>query len=132
MLTDIEHNALKQWYSRDKVIKEARSLYEQKADEELEELLHMICLVPLSRHAELPDYMLAGEGKPLFPTNLNPAADLEKWQDAIEVGWEVMQEKLGFTHDDIHRRIAEIQDSDWKEFLARAERRKKEKEEGKA
>jgi hypothetical protein len=125
MLSERELQALQRWYSQDKILKQARALYEDQQDEELEEYLHMLALVPLSRHAELPDYMRDDDGKPLFPTNLNPRADEAKWQDAIEVGWGVMQEKLGFSHDDVHRRIAELQDRDWKDFLARAEQRAK-------
>jgi hypothetical protein len=128
MLSDRERSALEQWYARDEVLAEARRLYDTKADEDLEEFLHMICLFPLARHAELPDFMKNDDGEPLFPTNLNPQKDLEKWQDAIEVGWEVMERELGFTHDEIHRRIGEYQKRDWKEFLASAERRKKERE----
>jgi hypothetical protein len=125
MLNDRERSALEQWYSRDIVLADAKRLYDQKQDEDLEEYLHMICLFPLSHHTELPDYMRDDDGKTLFPTNLNPQKDLEKWQDAIEVGWTVMQQKLGFSHKDVHERIAELQEKDWAEFMARAEARKK-------
>lgn len=125
MLSDRERQALERWYAQDKILAQARALYEDEQDEELEEYLHMLCLLPLSRHDELPDYLRADDGKPLFPSNLNPSADEGKWQDAIEVGWQVMQEKLGFSHDDIHRRVAALQERDWKDFLARADQRKK-------
>ncbi|MFH1808147.1 MAG: hypothetical protein ABIJ09_05345 [Pseudomonadota bacterium] len=125
MLSDREREAIERWYAQDKVVDRARALYEDQQDDELEEHLHMLALVPLSRHNELPDFMLDDAGKPLFPGNLNPRADEGKWQDAIEIGWQVMQQKLGFSHDDIHRRIAELQQKDWQEFLARAEQRKK-------
>jgi hypothetical protein len=85
----------------------------------------MRCLFPLARHSELPDYLKDDEGKPLFPTNLNPKEDLEKWQDAIEVGWEVVEKKFGLHHDDVHRSIAREQKEDWAQFMARYEERKK-------
>jgi len=127
MLSDRERSALEQWYSQEKVLAEARRLYEIEADEDLEEYLHMICLFPLSRHAELPDFMKDDAGEPLFPTNLNPRTDEEKWQDAIEVGWDVMERELGFTHDKVHRRIGDVQRRDWKAFMDSVERRKKER-----
>jgi hypothetical protein len=128
MLSDRERSALEQWYSQEKVLAEARRLYDIKADEDLEEYLQMVCLFPLSRHAELPAFMKDDKDEPLFPTNLNPAKDLEKWRDAIEVGWEVMERELGFSRDEIHRRIGEFQKSDWKEFMESAKRRKQERE----
>jgi hypothetical protein len=127
VLNEREREALLRWYAQDKILDQARALYNDEQDEELEEYLHMLCLLPLARHAELPDYLRTDDGKPLFPTNLNPSADQEKWQDAIEVGWQVMQDKLGFSYDDIHRRVAELQQRDWKEFLDRADQRSKRK-----
>jgi hypothetical protein len=124
MLNEKEHAALKQWYLRPEALEPAQHLYAEKRYEDIEEHLHMICLLPLSRHSELPDYLLNDDGSPLFPSNLNPAQDLEKWQDAVEVAWEVMQQEVGLSHDELHRVIAEEQDRDWKSFLARAEARK--------
>jgi hypothetical protein len=125
MLSDRERKALEQWYARDEVLAEARRYYEAEEDEDLEEYLHMRCLIPLSRHSALPDYLKDERGEPLFPTNLNPSADAGKWQDAIEVGWAVMERELGFTHEQIHRRIATLQQRTWDAFLADVERRKK-------
>ena len=127
MLSDRERNALEQWYSQDKVLAEARRLYEKKADEDLEEYLHMICLFPLSRHSELPEYLKDDKGDPLFPDNLNPAKNLEKWQDAIEVGWEVLAAELGIQQDDVHRAIGKLQREDWDAFIRSVEARKRER-----
>ena len=127
MLSDRERSALEQWYGQDKVLTEARRLYESKDDESLEEHLHMMCLLPLSRHAELPDYMKTDDGGPLFPSNLHPKADLEKWRDAVEVAWAVMERELGVTRDEINRRVAKTQKDDWKAFMDSVERRKKER-----
>ncbi|MHC4470495.1 MAG: hypothetical protein ACYTDY_15975 [Planctomycetota bacterium] len=125
MLSPKEKEALRRWYSREKVLEEARRLIETEYWQELEELLHMRGLFPLSRHSQLPDFMKDEEGKPIFPTNLNPARDLEKWQEAIEVGWEVLAEECGITHDDIHLKIAGEQQKDWQAFLDSVEERRK-------
>jgi hypothetical protein len=124
MLNEKETAALKAWYSREKLIDQFRHLIEKEQWEELEEHLQMRCLFPISRHSELPDYMLDGEGNPLFPTNLNPKKDLEVWRDAIEVGWAVIAENFNLAHDDLHRTIAKEQKDDWAIFMARYEERK--------
>ena len=128
MLEDVQRDALKRWYARDEVLAEARSLFDKGSLEELEDYLHRICLLPLSNHDELPDYLRDAEGKPLFPKSLNPRLDEANWQDAIELGWEVMAEELGFTHDDVHRAIAKEQKEDWAAWMESVERRKRERE----
>lgn len=125
MLTEREHDALVQWYSQKEILDEAERLIRAKAWERLEEHLHMRCLFALSRHSELPDFMRDDDGGPLFPTNLNPGNDLEKWQDGIEVAWEVVEKELSLTHDEVHRRIAAEQKVDWETFVKRAEERRK-------
>jgi hypothetical protein len=127
MLTDREHDALVQWYSQPEILDEARRLARAEQWEDLEEHLQMRCLFALSRHSKLPGFMRDEEGNPVFPTNLNPANDLEKWRDGIEVAWEVVEKEFGLTHDDIHRRIAVEQKTDWEAFKKRAEERLKEK-----
>jgi hypothetical protein len=127
MLSDTERAALRTWYGRPEIMDEVRRLYGLGRLEEIEELLHRICLMPLSKHDELPDYMRDEEGKPLFPKNLNPMQDEEKWQDAIEVAWEVVEERLDFSHDDVHRAIGKEQQADWEAWLKDVERRKRER-----
>lgn len=127
MLSDVERDALRRWYGQEAVIAKAKLLYEAGKLEELEEFVHASSLFPLGRHDKLPDYMKKEDGAPLFPTNLNPRADEEQWQDAIEIGWEVVTENLGIEHDEIHRRIAKEQDQDWAAFMDSVERRKKER-----
>lgn len=127
MLTQEEGDALHRWYTQDSLLDRARRLIEKEALEELEEYLHMTCLFPLSRHGELPDFMKNQEGKPLFPTNLNPKKDLDKWQEAIEIGWQVVEERFKLTHAEVHRRLARTQKQDWDAFLESVERRKKER-----
>ena len=128
MLSKREAEALYKWYSRPQVLEKTKRLLDREEYEELEEYLHMTCLFPLSRHSELPDYMRDDDGAPLFPDNLNPKKDLEKWQDAVEVAWKVVLDEFGITHDEVHRKIANMQKQDWEAFLESVERRKKERE----
>ena len=130
MFNDEMRLALRQWYSREEVLDEARQLIENKDFVRLEESVHKLFLLPLSRHDELPDYMRDEEGGPLFPTNLSPLADESLWQDAIDVGWEIIHEKLGFSRDRLHMSIAQAQEEDWKSFLESVERREKERGQG--
>ena len=127
MLNDTEKAALLRWYRQEHVLDEARGLAERGSLAELEEHLHMRCLFALSRHSDLPDWMRTEEGKPLFPTNLNPAQDIEKWRDAVEVAWEVMEAELSLSHDEVHRRLAAEQSSDWERFLESVEERKRQR-----
>ncbi|NOZ86641.1 MAG: hypothetical protein GXP49_10295 [Deltaproteobacteria bacterium] len=127
MLTKKEATALYQWYSRKEIIDKIGYLVKHEDLEELEEYIHMTCLFPLSRHSELPEFMKAGNGEPLFPNNLNPKKDLENWQDAIEIGWQVVEEHFGLTHDEAHRKIARLQKQDWDAFLDSVEKRKQER-----
>jgi hypothetical protein len=127
MLNEVEQNAIRQWYSQDHVLAEARQLIAQKAYEQLEELLHGRALFSLGRHSELPGFMRNEEGQPLFPTNLDPREDEELWQSAIELGWQVLLEATGLSRADIHHRIASRQDDDWEAFLASVEERKRQR-----
>ena len=124
MLNQAEREALTRWYSENRVLEEAHLLFQQGEYEGLEAFLHRTCLLPLGQHDLLPAYMCDDDGKPLFPQNLNPMADEEKWQDAIEVGWTVMEKKLGMSHDDVHRAIAANQDKEWEVFMKSVEQRK--------
>jgi hypothetical protein len=127
VLTEEERKALTQWYSETTVLETAKTLIDEKRWDRLEDYLHKGCLMPLGRHDRLPDYMRNPEGEALFADNLDPRVNLEKWQDAVEVAWAVMKDKLGFAHDDIHRTVAQAQQSDWEAFMESVERRKKER-----
>jgi hypothetical protein len=132
MLDETEHAALTRWYSQDHLLEKARDFADAGALEDLEEFVHKTALWPLGRHDSLPAFMLDDEGKPVFPTNLDPRADEDKWQDAIEVGWEVMAAKLGVSHDDVHRDVARYQEGEWELFMKSVEERKKKKAQDKA
>jgi hypothetical protein len=127
MLTDREREAVTLWYSEDRVLENAKRLVAERDYQQLEEYLHKTALFPLGKHDQLPDYMRDDEGKPLFATNLDPRADEDKWQDAIEVAWEVIHLKFGISHNDIHRKLATEQDRDWDAFIKSVEERKKQR-----
>jgi len=127
MLDDKQKDALRNWYKRPKILDEARKRIENEYWEDLEELLHMRCLIPLSRTQELPDYLKTDEGEALLPS-LDPRSNLEAWQDAIEVGWEVVESELGVSHDAVHEAIGKQQKDDWGDFLTSVEQRKKERD----
>lgn len=130
MLTPTQHAALARWYGQEQIVAEARRLFAEGAYDELENYLHRTALLPLGRLDDLPGYLQDDDGGPLFPTSFNPMADEEVWQNGIEVGWEVMAAKAGFTHDDVHRAIAAAQDDEFQVFLASVEQRKKERRQG--
>ncbi len=125
MLTDAQRAALTRFYSQPEILQRARELYDAGAFEDLESYLHRFCLAPLGNLSDLPDYLKDDEGEPLLPTALNPMADEEIWKDGIEVGWEVMAAKAGFSHDDVHKAIAAAQNDEFDRFLADVERRKR-------
>ena len=127
MLDDRQKEALGRWYARPEVIDKARDLSRQERWEDLEEHVQMASLMPLSRTEQLPEYLLGEDGKPLLPNNASPMSDVEEWQDAIEVGWEVMERELGVSQEHLHRSIAQRQGDDWDAFLKDAERRKQER-----
>lgn len=128
MLDDRQKEALRRWYARPEVIDKARDLVRQERWEELEEHVQMASLMPLGRIEQLPDYLLGEDGKPLLPNNASPMNDVEEWQDAIEVGWDVMERELGVSQEHIHRSIAQRQGDDWDAFLKDVERRKQERQ----
>jgi hypothetical protein len=127
MLNDRQKDALRRWYARPEVTERARELAGEELWEDLEEHVQMASLMPLSRIEELPDYLLGEDGKPLLPNNASPMNDVEEWQDAIEVGWEVMERELGVSQDHVHRSIAGRQGDDWDSFMKDVERRKAER-----
>lgn len=126
MLNDEQKNALRKWYRRPEILDQARTRVKNKYWEDLEELLQMRCLIPLGRTQELPDYLMTDDGQALLPS-VDPRSNLEAWQDAIEVGWEVVESELGVSRDAVHEAIGKQQKESWEEFLNSVERRKKER-----
>jgi hypothetical protein len=126
MLDDKQKEALKRWYSRPEILEQAKERIEKKYWEDLEELLHMRALIPLGRTSELPDYLKTEKGEALLP-NLNPKENQDAWNDAIEVGWAVIEAELGVSHDQVHAAIGEQQKESWDQFMKSVEQRKKER-----
>ncbi len=119
LLNDIQKKALETWYARDEVLAEVRRLRDAGRWEEIEEYVHMGALLPLGQRDTLPDYMLNEKKETLFPDNLSPVGNEEGWQDAIDIGWAVIEKTLGLSHDEVHIRIRDIQHEDWDKFLRR-------------
>lgn len=127
MLDDRQKDALRRWYRRPEVLDEARKRIADNYWEDLEELVHMRSLMPLVRTKDLPDYLKTDEGEAVLPS-LDPRANLEAWQDAIEVGWEVVEAELGVSHDAVHNAIGTQQKDNWADFMASVEKRKRERD----
>jgi hypothetical protein len=126
MLDDKQKDALRRWYAQPKILDEARKRIKDEYWEDLEELLHMRSLMPLVRTQELPDYLKQDDGEALLPS-LDPRSNLEGWQDAIEVGWEVVEAELGVGRDQVHAAIGRQQRKNWDDFMQSIEKRKRER-----
>ena len=124
MLDDRQKEAVRCWYRRPEILDQARKRIEKEYWEDLEELVQMRSLMPLGRSQELPGYLKTGDGQALLPS-LDPRANLEAWQDAIEVGWEVVEAELGVSRDEVHAAIGKQQKEDWADFMKSVERRRK-------
>ena len=124
-LSDRQEMALRQWYSQPQVLDKALAYLDDGNWSGMEEYLHRDALMPIARIDELPEFMLDEKGTPFFPTGIDPVANLQVWQDAIEVGWGVMEKERGISHDRVHKEIAKIEQDDWDSFIRRAEERKK-------
>jgi hypothetical protein len=127
MLNEEQKEALRKWYRRTEVIDQARRLIENESWEDLEEHIHMYTLMPLRRPSDLPDYLKNDKGKALIPSNCSPMNSVEDWQDAIEVGWEVISAVLGVDQAKVNRAIKGNEDRNWESFMKSVEQRKKER-----
>jgi hypothetical protein len=125
LLTDKQKKGLEHWYRQSWLLDKAVSFLEDNDWLGMEDYMHRDALIPIARIDDLPDFMRDENGEPLFPNGLNPTANLEGWQDAIEVGWVVMEQERGINHDRVHTEIAAIQKTDWDNFIERAEARDK-------
>lgn len=128
MLDDRQKDALRQWYRRTEVTDEVKRLVRREDWEALEEFIQMRALFGLSRHSDLPAYLLDGDA-PLIPSNCNPRSSEEDWQDAIEVGWEVMGADFNLGRDAVHLKIKDWQERSWERFLESVDERKRSRQE---
>jgi hypothetical protein len=124
-LNDEQQMALTLWYGQPQILDKALSYLDDGDWSGMEEYLHRDALTPISRIDQLPEFMRDANGTPFFPTGINPVTNLEAWQDAIEIGWKVMEKERGISHDRVHKEIAKIEKEDWDSFVRRAEQRKK-------
>ncbi|MHC4944201.1 MAG: hypothetical protein ACYTG7_14400 [Planctomycetota bacterium] len=131
MMNENEKEALRRWYSQDWIIAAVNKAKEQEDWDALEANVQKHALLPLSKHGQLPDFMRTEEGKPLFPTSLSPLYDAEGWQDAIEIGWAVIEEKTGISMEHVQDKLRAEKDADWDVFMKSVEKRKKERGEDK-
>jgi hypothetical protein len=127
MLDDKQKDALRKWYTKPEILDEARGHIKRQRWEDLEELLHMRALFPLGRIKELPDYLKLDDGSALLPS-LNPGENLEAWQDAIEIGWGVVQANLSVSRDEVHQAIGQMQQQSWDDFMKSVEERKQKRQ----
>ena len=106
------------------MIEATRTLIQKNRLLDLEEWVQKGCLIPLSKHDQLPEYMKNEDGTPLFPGNLDPRESEDEWQDAIEIGWNVIEKVFGISNDNRHKKIQNMVDDDWQAFLKSVEKRK--------
>lgn len=128
MIDETQKKALIRWYSQAWVLEAVRKSKEEENWDDVEAHVQRHILMPLSKHSELPDYMKNEDNSPLFPTNCNPMNDEEIWQDAIEIGWKVMEEKVGLPMDFVQAQIKSEIDADWEVFMKSVDERKKKKD----
>jgi hypothetical protein len=124
-LNDEQKIALTLWYGQPQILDKALSYIDDGDWSRMEDYLHRDALIPIARIDQLPEFMRDENGTPLFPTGINPATNFEVWQDAIEIGWKVMESERGINHDRVHKEIAKIEKEDWDRFVRRAEQRTK-------
>lgn len=125
MMNDTEKKALEKWYAQQWILDAVRKARDEENWDDVESHVQRNVLLPLSKHPDLPDYMRTPEGEPLFPSNLSPLNDAEAWQDAIEIGWAVIEEKLGITMDEVQGHLRAEKDADWEVFMKSVEEREK-------
>jgi len=129
MLDDNQIDALKKWYCQAWIIESVKKAQNEQNWDDLEAHVQRHSLMPLSKHSKLPDYMKTEGDKPLFPTNLNPMTDEELWQDAIEIGWAIIEKKTGVSMEFVQKQIKSEIDQDWDIFIDSVEKRKKSRDE---
>jgi hypothetical protein len=123
---ETRREALKRWYAREEVLAPIRAWLEKERWLELEEYVRQGALFPIAFREGLPEWLGDEDGKPLFgAADLNPATNRDGWAEAVDIGWSVLEERLGIRRDDVIGRIEKIQDDDWQRFLASVEERKR-------
>ena len=128
MLTDEQKEALRKWYQQAHVADRTRKLVELGRLAELEDWIQKECLFPIGRQDKLPDFMKDQDGETLFPSNLNPRVDLDGWQDAVDIGWEMIEQDHGISREQYQKQVDKIAADDWQAFLDSVEERKRQRQ----
>ena len=126
-MNEKQEDALRRWYAQEWILDTVKRAHEEEDWEEVESHVHRTVLLPLGKHNDLPDFMRNDVGGPLFPTNLSPLQDHEGWSEAVEIGWQVVSEKLGISRDEVQGKIRAEQDEDWEVFMKSVEERERKK-----
>ena len=125
---ETRRNALKRWFEREEVLEPVRRWHEEGKWFELEEHVRQGALMPLTIRDGLPDWLFDEEGKPLLgAADLHPGTNREGWAEAVDIGWAVVEQRLGILRDDVVGRIEKIQEDDWERFLESVEERKRQR-----
>ena len=125
---ETRRRALERWYDRAEILDRIRSWHEAQRWFELEQFIRQDALLPLTFRDGLPDWLRNEEGEPLFfVKHLHPGLGREGWAEAVDIGWEVVERRLGIRREEIIARIERIQDDDWESFLESVERRRRER-----
>ena len=127
MLTEEQNEALRKWYRQTHVAARTQKLVGSGRLAELEDWIQKECLFPIGRVEALPDFMKDEDGETLFPSNLNPRIDQEGWQDAVGIGWEVVEQDHGISQQDYQKQVDKIAADDWQAFLDSVEERKRQR-----
>jgi hypothetical protein len=125
---ETRREALERWFDCDEVLDRVRAWNEAERWLDLEEYVRQGRLIPLTLRQGLPDWLLTDEGLPLFTTeDLHPGTNHEGWAAAVDIGWEVIERRLGIERKTVHAHIDRIQEDDWERFMKSVEERKKQR-----
>jgi hypothetical protein len=118
--------AMKRWYDRPETLEGFRKLYDAGQIYEAEQYVRQDALLPLTFRDQLPDWLRNEEGEPLFTVDmLHPGTGREGWAEAVEIGWSVIEKRLGVKQADVIAHIEKEQEDDWNRFMASVEERKR-------
>jgi hypothetical protein len=130
-LEEKQREALTRWYDREEILNPIRTWHENGKIFELEQYVRQDALMPLTFRDQLPDWMRNEKGEPLLGvSDLHPGTNREGWAEAVEIGWSVIEKRLGILRGDVEAAIEKVQEDDWQRFMKSVEERKKARGEG--
>lgn len=123
---ETHREALRRWYGRDECIEKLRALAEAENWFDLEQYVRQDGLMPLVFRDDLPDWLVQEDGKPVFtPADLHPGNNREGWAEAVEIGWAVVEERLGVARSMVEGHMDSVAEADWDRFMKSVEEREK-------